>query len=125
MDRYISQRRKSDWSFDKPLHPTVRPYKQKTEEPAVEVTESAPKKGWFSSMTSKLFGEQPEEAQDIPAEQVQSQVSSGDTSSDLKELARISLGVMKQMPGELIHDFKQSPDYDKFKTILKKHNLIK
>ncbi|MEK6849865.1 MAG: hypothetical protein AABY01_04845 [Nanoarchaeota archaeon] len=126
MESYISTRRKSDWSFTKPFHPTIQEYKPKQEESAVENTEVTEKKGWFSKVSSKIFGEAADEAtEDVPAAQVHSQISSSETHTDLKELARISLGVMKQMPGEQIHEFKQSPDYDKFKTILKKHNLIK
>ncbi len=123
MDSYLSQRRKSDWSFFKPtLHPTVRPYKNKEADTVVsEMIDEQPKKGWFSGMVDKLFGA--EEAPEDVSE-VQSQVSSTDA-TDLKEIARISIIVMKQLPGDAIHDFKQTPDYDKFKDILRKHQLIK
>ncbi len=127
MDSYLSQRRKSDWGFfSKPvLHPTVHPYKNKEmkEESTVESSESTEqKKGWLSGMVDKLFGEAADE--DVPAEAV-SQVTSTDASADLKELARISLAVMKKMPGDLVHEFKQSADYDRFKELLRKHQLIK
>ena len=37
----------------------------------------------------------------------------------------IALAVMKQMPGEAVRDFKSTPDYEKFKDILRKHKLIR
>ncbi|MBI4151106.1 hypothetical protein HY492_03195 [Candidatus Woesearchaeota archaeon] len=127
MDSYLSQRRKSDWSFFKPaLHPTVHPYKNSKEaEPmASEVIDEQPKKGWISGMVDKLFGAE-DVPEDVSEEAVQSQVSSTDATADLKEVARISLAVMKRMDGDAIHEFKQTPDYDKFKEILRKHQLIK
>jgi hypothetical protein len=128
MDSYLTQRRKSDgWGFftKKPehqLHPTIHTYKK--EEPAMPDTapEAKSKKGWFSSAVDKMFGAE-DVAEDAPLEQVQSQVA--DASADLKELARISLGVMKRMPGDMISEFKQTPDYDAFKDILRRHKLIK
>ncbi|HSU72605.1 MAG TPA: hypothetical protein VLJ21_02035 [Candidatus Binatia bacterium] len=128
MDSYLSQRKKGGWSLFKKsepaLHPTVQPYKK--EEPKVEQLqpmeqeyESQSKKGWFSGFMNKLFGE---ETQEMPVEE---SMPVSDTSADLKELARIALQVMKQMPGDQIRDFKETPDYEKFKNILRKHKLIK
>jgi hypothetical protein len=132
MDSYLSQRKKTgSWSLFKKepqpaLHPAVHPYKKeetvepKLEHPMEQEYESQSKKGWFSGFMSKLFGEDVEEA---PAET--SQVMNDDTLTDLKEIARISLAAMKQMPGDAIREFKETPDYDKFKMILRKHKLIK
>lgn len=131
MDSYLSQRKKGGWTLFKKsdpqpiLHPAVQPYKK--EEPNVEKLEQpmeqeyeSQKKGWFSGFMDKLFGEETVEA----TEQVAAPVDT-DAAADLKELARISLQVMKTMPGELIRDFKETADYEKFKTILRKHRLIK
>ena len=89
--------------------------------------ESAPetdaKKGWFTSMVDKMMGAE-EPSEDVPMEQVQTS-HVGDTTADLKELARISLAVMKRMPGDMISEFKQTSDYDAFKDILRRHKLIK
>lgn len=128
MDSYISSRKKESWSMFKKepqpiLHPTVHPYKK--EEPKVEQAQpmeqeyDAQKKGWFSGFMNKLFGEE-QEVIETPVQPV-----SHDAAADLKEIARISLGVMKQLSGDQIHEFKETSDYEKFKTILRKHNLIK
>ncbi|MBI4145184.1 hypothetical protein HY493_03180 [Candidatus Woesearchaeota archaeon] len=133
MDTYISQRRKSEgWSMFKKqaqpaLHPTVQPYKK--EEPMqapVETEYEQSKKGWFSGFMNKLFGEE-QPSEDVPQSEAQSQMapSHEETINDLKEIARISLGVMKQMPGEAVREFKATPDYEKFKDILRKHKLIR
>jgi hypothetical protein len=136
MDSYMSQRSKSEsWGLFKgkpepALHPTVHPYKK--EGPKVEQAPTQmeaeydqSKKGWFSGFMGKLFGE--EAASDVPADHVQSSIgpSHAETTNDLKEIARISLHVMKQMPGDAIRDFKTTADYEKFKDILRKHKLIR
>ena len=128
MDSYLTQRRKSDgWGFftKKPehqLHPTIHTYKK--EEPAMPETapESDSKKGWFSSMVEKMLGAE-ETPEDVSQEAVMSQV--GDASADLKEVARISILVMKKLDGDSMREFKESADYHAFKTILQKHKLIK
>jgi hypothetical protein len=45
--------------------------------------------------------------------------------TDMKEVAKIALGMIKQLPDEQLRTFKQSPDFEKMKSILKKHELIK
>src|SRR3989344_4786316 len=44
---------------------------------------------------------------------------------DMKEVAKIALGVIRQLPDEELRKFKQSSDFEKLKEILKKHELIK
>ena len=125
MNSYLSQRKKDSWSEkkEKPiLHPIVHPYKK--EEPMEQakspMEQEYEKKGWFSGFMSKLFGE---EAQ--PADEAAPAAPANDAVADLKEVARISLQVMKKMPADLVREFKESPDYEKFKAILRKHNLAK
>jgi len=81
------------------------------------------KKGWVSSFVDKLFGSEAE----ITKGDVENQLepSADETTEDLKEISRISLHVMRQMPSEAISEFKTTPDYEKFKDILRKHKLIK
>ena len=45
--------------------------------------------------------------------------------TELKELAKISLGVIRQLSDEELKLFKQSPEFEKIKEILKKHELIR
>ncbi len=44
---------------------------------------------------------------------------------ELRDLAQISLGVIRQLPDEELKLFKQSPEFAKLKEILKKHHLIR
>lgn len=45
--------------------------------------------------------------------------------SDIKEVAKIALGVIRQLPDEELKRFKQSADFETLKEILKKHELIR
>jgi hypothetical protein len=44
---------------------------------------------------------------------------------DFKEIAVIATSAFKRLPKEQFKMFKESTDFDKFKKILKKHNIIK
>ena len=142
IDRYLTDRRKTGGWFksqpkpQSPLHPTIQTYKntmntdnteeQKEEKPPgeMETDYETAKKGWLSSMVDKLFGA---EASEVNQDELALQTAPSllETTDDLKEIARISLHVLRQMEGDQIKDFKQTPDYEKFKDILRKHNLIK
>lgn len=45
--------------------------------------------------------------------------------ADMKEVAKIALGVIRQLPDDELKKFKQSTDFETLKEILKKHDLIK
>lgn len=44
---------------------------------------------------------------------------------DLKDVAKIALTAVKKLPDDKLTEFKQSPEFEKLKKILKQHNLIK
>lgn len=44
---------------------------------------------------------------------------------DMRDIAKITLYVIKQLPPERLKEFKQSSDWTDLKEILKKHKLIK
>ena len=44
---------------------------------------------------------------------------------DLKEIAKIALFVIKQLPPEQLQEFKNSSDFADLKQILQKYRLIK
>lgn len=58
-------------------------------------------------------------------ELARTKMQADDAITDLKEIAKIALGVVKQLPDEPLRTFKQSEDFEKLKVILKKHELIK
>ena len=142
MDNYLTGRRRKEgggWFSQKPqpLHPAIQPYKK--EQQQVQEDDSQPQgpqgpmeseyeksnKGWFSGFVGKLFGS--EESPDVSQGEVSAQLAPTpeETLNDLKEVSRISLHVMRQMPGDAISEFKSTPDYERFKDILRKHKLIK
>lgn len=47
------------------------------------------------------------------------------SSADIKEVAKIALGVIRQLPDEELKRFKQSADFEILKEILKRYELIK
>lgn len=85
------------------------------------------RKGFFSKLFQKWFGVKEELASEEPAEQEQiSQIVEKDAVlEDMRTIARIALGLSKQVPPERLSEFKQSQDFAVFKEILKKHGLIK
>lgn len=48
-----------------------------------------------------------------------------ETKDDLREVAKITLAVIKQLPEDQMGAFKSSPDFERLKTVLRKHGLIK
>lgn len=48
-----------------------------------------------------------------------------DAIADLKEVSKITLNIIKELPDDNLMHVKQSPDFERLKTILKKHDLIK
>jgi hypothetical protein len=75
--------------------------------------EQKPKKGFLA----RLFS--PEEEEPNMAEQLNAM------RSDMKQLAKITLDVIKKMPPQEVVAFKQSDDFAVLKELLKKHSLIK
>ncbi len=78
------------------------------------------KEGLFSRIFGKVFAktgaeEELEDANDEISEDIQ----------DIKEIAEISTKVMKMLDPEKLKEFKHSPDFEKFKEILKKRQLIR
>lgn len=87
------------------------------EEPAEPVpapADSPNKKRWFS----RFFNEQ-EQQQAAPV------IAAPSADEDLREVARISLSFLRQADAEALARIKSSPDFERFKEILRKHNVIK
>ena len=45
--------------------------------------------------------------------------------SDMKDIAKISADILKKLDQKKLEEFKKTPDFIKFKEILRKHNMIK
>jgi hypothetical protein len=103
------------------MEETARKESQEIEEEIEEeYQEEVEKEGWFTSLMNKVFvksreEEELEEVSDELAEDVQ----------DMKAIAEITTNVMKMLPPEKMKELKEGEDFQQFKEILKKRNLIK
>jgi len=96
--------------------------------PQQETSEPVSKKRtWLSSVMEKVF--KPEESSGVESKVVPNTSyavpSADDTRQDMRDVATIALAVIKQLPERTLREFKESSDFDRFKTILRRHNIIK
>lgn len=142
LERYLAQRRKSRAGIaqllnvlkprkkmpDKAELPSdVQPYDEEQENPEEkpELAEEEKKsdKNVLKSILEKIGLVAKEGVEE--EEKAQELIAQDETKEDFKEVAKITLAVIKQLPSEQMRAFKNSPDFERLKTILKKHNLIK
>ncbi len=139
LDDYIASKRKGGGLFGLfskgeqmtvSTHPHVKPYEETPAQPVQEqVTQTVEeqdtmeetteqKKGWFS----RWFSDENAQQQSVQETVVEAAPVADD---DLKEVARISLSFLKMADPEALAQIKASPDFDKFKEILRRRNIIK
>ncbi len=121
LDEYLSERSRKQFFFN-----MVQTFKSKRPEvklsPDVETYDAAnavkeekpQKQGFFS----RLFSTENKEFVEIHQE-VQP------TKDELKFVAQVALNKIKKMPSEELEVFKVSEEFQKFKEVLKRHELIK
>lgn len=90
---------------------------------ATTASEYESEKKWVVSRMFGWFAGEPEALQDVQPEQVLASNVEEIVKADMKELARISVAVFRELPVHKIRAFKQSSDFAQFKSILKKHGL--
>ena len=95
------------------LNPALETYDAPAPKQISSPDEEKPKKGFLA----RLFS--PEEEEPNMAEQLNAM------RSDMKQLAKITLDVIKKMPPQEVASFKQSDDFAVLKEILRKNSLIK
>jgi hypothetical protein len=71
----------------------------------------------------EVIGGVPESSQ--MAEQPPKEDKREEVKSDMKNIAKISADILKKLDPKKLEEFKKTPDFDKFKEILKKHNMIR
>lgn len=147
LEDYIAQRRRAKIKFPsifgkaKPkkkmqeaqLPPEIQKYDEATPAeptetmPGEEVLEEGPKKGFVTKMleTLGLVTVEEKKPEEIPQEEVQKMLAQDDVVQDTKEIAKIALAAIKQLPPEQMSTFKQSTEFARLKELLKKHQLIK
>ncbi|MEM4240099.1 MAG: hypothetical protein QXM31_03650 [Candidatus Woesearchaeota archaeon] len=146
LEQYISQRRRAKFRFPdvfgafkgkkKMTEPELPPEVQKYDEgspaeapetmPGEEEAPEEPKKGVMTKILESLglVGGGKKEEQ-IPAEQVKEMLAKDEHLQDMKEIAKIALLVTKKLPPEQLSEFKASPEFERLKELLRKHQLIK
>lgn len=122
MREYLRARKRAGFNlkaFIQDLLPKRRPEVELPQEVEVydEEVAPAPKEG----VLSKIFKKEGP----VHEELLRTKMQAEDAITDMKEIAKIALSAIKQMPDEQLRTFKQSPDFEKMKVILKKHELIK
>ncbi|MBD3318825.1 hypothetical protein GF342_02860 [Candidatus Woesearchaeota archaeon] len=121
MDSYIKKRRKypAQETVSRREEPEPEPYEEPVEETLDEPLDEEPRQGFFSRLRKFFSGdEEPEEDFEEPE-------PDNEYLTDIKELGRITLHVIKQLPDEQLTHFKNSDRFSQFKHILEKHGLVK
>lgn len=142
LEQYIAQRRKSKpfklpklfnlkkaKKMEPELPPEIQKYEEGTPAEPVEIPgeEAAQKKSLFSRVLEAIGltkGEKAREEQ-IPPEEVQKMLAQEEHAQDMKEIAKIALSAIKQLPPEQLAQFKSSPEFARLKDLLRKYQLIK
>lgn len=127
LDEYLRARKKSTFSFRNLLDKiteklkTISPQKTQVAIPQdIEVySEPAPKpqkKPFYHKFFSK---------ENVNEDLIRARMQAQDAIDDIREISKISLKMIKDLPDETLRKFKESPEFEKLKSILKKHELIK
>lgn len=123
MEEYLHARKRAGFNI-KTFFQDLLPKKkhEKVEMPEeVEVYEEEAKQPPKEGMIAKLFKKE----EPLNEELLRTKMQVEDMTGDMKEISKIALSVVKQLPDEQLRAFKESPDFEKLKVILKKHDLIK
>ncbi len=83
--------------------------------------EPAPKPARKDSLLTKFFKKEEHTSEEFK----QAKMAAEDAIADIKEISKITLNMIRQLPDEPLRQFRQSEDFEKMKSILKKHELIK
>jgi len=109
-----------------PLNPlTASPLSQGSALP------QSPKQGWFSRWFTKKQAVQQEKLLDedfllsTTESQGQPHEANQELRDDFKELAKLCLRNLEQMNKEQLSQYRSTPEFERFKELLRKHNIIK
>jgi hypothetical protein len=118
LDEYISSRKKA--SIKGLIGGIFSPKEHKVRMPEdVKVYQSKKERKWSLKSIGKGFSKKEDE------HLIRYRLEAEDAVNDLKEIAKIALLTIKQLPDDQLSMFKQGPEFEKLKAILKKHDLIK
>ncbi len=122
LDAYINARKRSGFNpkawIDRLLpKPSPKPIQLAEDVEVYEKPAPAPKEGFMQKMFKRSDKDE--------VTLLQSELRAEDAVSDMKEIAKIALGMLRELPDEQLKTFKHSTEFERLKTILKKHELIK
>ncbi len=106
---------KKEKKVDLPEDVEVYDSKEEIKEEVVEKKKDSNVLGWISS---KFKRHEKEDTEALKFEIVS-------LTDDLKDVAKVALTAVKKLPDDALAEFKQSPEFENLKKILKQHNLIK
>ena len=81
-----------------------------------------PKQSFLKSLLA-LFVKEDKIIEELPGET--EPVLVDNAKDDLKDLAKMFLKMLELLPDDELRDFKETPEFDQFKKILRRHNIIK
>ena len=113
--RFLPKRSEKPTAPPVEMPESVEVYEEPKERPSLFSTFKSSSKNMFSSLKSD------KESEELATSRMQAE----DAVNDMKEVAKITLGMIKTLPDEQLRHFKKSPDFDRLKALLKKHELIK
>jgi len=123
MEEYIRARKRATFNLKdilKKLIPKKQPDHVELHE-EVEVYHEAAQPVKKDSMLTKFFKKEEPANEEL----MRTRMAAEDAIADIKEISKITLNMIRQLPDEQLRQFRQSEDFEKMKVILKKHELIK
>lgn len=145
LDQYIAQRKRAKFKLpdifgafksrkkmpEPELPPEVQKYEEGSPAEQPEVMpgeeEEVSKKGALTRILESLglVGKGDKAPANVPAEDVQQMLVKDENMQDMKEIAKIALYVIKQLPEDKLAEFKSGNEFERLKELLRKHQLIK
>lgn len=122
LDAYLNARKRSGFNpkawIERLLpKPNPKPIQLADDVEVYEKSAPVPKEGFMQKMFKRSDKDD--------ATLLQAELKADDAVSDMKEIAKIALGMLRELPDEQLKTFKHSSEFERLKVILKKHELIK
>jgi hypothetical protein len=125
LDEYLGARKRARLDvkkFIKRFIPKPKPKVELHEKVEVYEEEGKPKReGIKKKILDKLLIKQEPPSEELLRAKMQAE----DAVADMREVAKIALKMIKELPDDHLRKFKDSPDFADLKNLLKKHELIK
>ncbi|MBW2969938.1 hypothetical protein KY309_02675 [Candidatus Woesearchaeota archaeon] len=127
MEEYIGARRRASFNVKGFIQEILKKIEKKRpkfelhEEVEVYEEDNKAEKPQKEGILQKIFKKEEPAGEEL----IRTKMQLEDTITDIKEISKIALSAVKQLPDEQLRTFKQSPEFERLKVVLKKHELIK